>query len=137
MRMALELAPAKAITRGWLSIVLLLQGCSEEALAEATREPSEVFRLLALAIIHHAAGRRAEADAALQELIEKHADVAAYQIAEAYAARGATDLAFEWLERAYAQRDPGTAWAMVDPLLRSLHADSRWDPFLRKMGLTE
>jgi TolB-like protein/Tfp pilus assembly protein PilF len=137
LRMAWELAPQRGITRGWLSVALLLQGCFEEALAEALREPNDVFRFLTLAIIHHAAGRRSEADAALQELIEKYANTAAYQVAEAYAARGAADLAFEWLERAYAQRDPGTAWTMVDTLLRSLHADSRWDPFLRKMGLTE
>jgi adenylate cyclase len=137
MRMALELAPNRSVARGWMAIVLFLQGYTEEALAEALREPSGGFRLLALAIIHHAAGRRTEADAALQELTEKYADVAAHQIAEAYAARGATDLAFKWLERAYDQRDSGTGWAMVDPLLRSLHADARWDPFLRKMGLAE
>ena len=137
MKMAVELAPHRSQTRGWLSIVLLLQGCSEEALAEALRESNPGFRLLALASIHHAAGRRAEADAALQELTEKYADTGAYQIAEAHGALGARDLAFEWLERSYAQRDPGTGWSMVDPLFRSLHADSRWDPFLRKMGLAE
>jgi adenylate cyclase len=138
LRMAVELAPARGITgRGWLSIVLLHQGCSEEALTEALRAPDEAFRLLALAIIHHAAGRRAEADAALQELTEKYADVAAYQVAQAHAAQGQADLAFEWLERAYAQRDSGTVWAMIDPLFRSLHPDSRWAPFLRKMRLTE
>jgi Flp pilus assembly protein TadD len=108
MRMALELAPNRSVTRGWLSIVLFLQGCSEEAQAEALREPSGGFRLLALAIIHHAAGRRTEADAALQELTEKYADVAAHQIAQAYAAWARPDRAFEWLERAHAQRIPGS-----------------------------
>ncbi len=137
MRMAVELAPQRGFTRAWLSIVLHFQGCAEEALAEALRESDPGIRLLALTIIHDAAGRRGEADAALQELTEKHADTGAYQIAEAHAARGATDLAFEWLERAYAQRDPGAGWTMVDTLFRSLHADSRWGPFLRKMGLAE
>ena len=45
-------------TRASLSIVLLAQGRGEEALAEALREPEEWVRLCALAIIHHAAGRR-------------------------------------------------------------------------------
>jgi adenylate cyclase len=137
LRTASELGPHRRMTRAWLSVVLLFEGRSEEGLAEALREPDEAFRLLALAIIHHAAGRRAEADAALQGLAEKYADVCAYQLAEVYAARGEADRAFQWLEQAYARRDPGTGWTMVDPVLRSLHADSRWDPFLRKMGLTE
>jgi tetratricopeptide (TPR) repeat protein len=137
LRMALELAPQRGVTSFCLSNALRLQGCVEGAMAEALREPNAVLRLLALAIIHHAAGRRVEADAALKELTEKHANKCAYQVAQAYAARGASDLAFEWLERAYAERDPGLSWTMVDPLLRSLHADSRWDPFLRKMGFTD
>ena len=81
------------------------------------REPEEAFRLWALAIIHHAAGRRAESDAALQELIAKYQTDAAYQVAEVYAARGEADLAFEWLERAYAQRDPGLSADEDRPLL--------------------
>jgi adenylate cyclase len=136
-RKASELVPQRNVTPAILSIVLFHQGRPEEALAEATREPHEAFRLLALAIIHHAVGRRAEAGAELQELTEKYADGAAYQIAMAYGAQGAQDPAFEWLERAYAQRDAGLVSMMVDPLLRSLHADARWAPFLRKMGLTE
>ena len=136
-RKASELVPQRNVTPALLSIALFLQGRPEDALAEATREPHEVFRLLALAIIHHAVGRRGEADAELQELTEKYADGAAYQIAMAYGAQGAQDPAFEWLERAYAQRDAGLVSMMVDPLLRSLHADARWAPFLRKMGFTE
>jgi len=62
---------------------------------------------------------------------------AAYQVAEVYAARGEVDLAFAWLERAYDQRDGGLSQMKPDPLLRSLHADPRWFPFLRKMGLAD
>jgi len=47
------------------------------------------------------------------------------------------DAAFERLERAYEQRDAGCVWTMVDPLLRSLHDDSRWKPFLRKMKFAD
>jgi len=133
LKKAVELEPQRGFTRGLLSIALFLQGYTNEALAEALPEPNEGPRLVALVTIHHAAGRRAKADTAIQEL-KKHASEGAYQIAEAYAARAAADLAFEWLERAYAQRDPGVALTMVDPLFRSLHADSRWEPFLRKMG---
>jgi TolB-like protein/Tfp pilus assembly protein PilF len=136
-RKALELSPQRALTRAYLSLVVLAQGRGEEALAEALREPEEWARLLSLAIIHHVTGRRAESDAALQELIAKYQGEAAYQVAEVYAVRGEADLAFEWLERAYAQRDPGLSQMKPQPLLRSLHADPRWDVFLRKMGLAD
>jgi hypothetical protein len=53
------------------------------------------------------------------------------QIAEVYAYRGETDKAFEWLERAYAQRDPGLAGIKGDPLLKNLAADSRYTAFLK------
>lgn len=99
--------------------------------------PTANKRLWALAIIHHAAGRPAEADAALRELIAKHAEAAAYQVAEVYAARGEKDLAFECLERAYNASDPGLSSMMVEPLLLSLHVDPRWGAFLSKMGLAD
>jgi hypothetical protein len=40
-------------------------------------------------------------------------------------------------ERAYAQKDAGVSWTNVDPLLRSLHGDARWKPFLRKIGFID
>ena len=68
---------------------------------------------------------------------EKRGADAAYQVADLHALRGEADLAFEWLERAYDQRDAGIGWTMVDPFLRSLHADPRWNAFLRKLGLVD
>ena len=118
-------------------MTLLAQGRGDEALVEAMREPNEAFRLWALAIVHHALGHRAESEAALRELIEKHSDTMAYQVAEVHAARGEADAAFEWLERAYAQRDGGLAGLRISPHLRSLHGDPRWGAFLKKMGLVD
>ncbi len=60
---------------------------------------------------------------------------AAFQIAQIYAYRGETDKAFEWLERAYKQRDGGLSEMKGDPLLRSLERDPRWTAFLKKMKL--
>jgi hypothetical protein len=78
-----------------------------------------------------------ESDAALTELTAKYAETAAYQIAEAYAYRGDKDRAFEWLERARRQRDPGLAGLRRDPLLPNLHDDARWNAFLHTMGLAD
>ncbi|MCI0616738.1 hypothetical protein L0244_27475, partial [bacterium] len=67
--------------------------------------------------------------------IETFQNEAAFQIAEIYAYRGETDKAFEWLERAYEQRDTGLAQMKGDPLLRSLESDPRYITFLKKMKL--
>ena len=73
----------------------------------------------------------------MRDLIAKYAESGAYQIAEVHAARGETDHAFEWLERAYIQRDLGLSQMKTRPLLHSLHGDSRWGAFLHKMGLAD
>jgi tetratricopeptide (TPR) repeat protein len=136
-RKALELAPERVLAHANLALNLLGQGRGEEALAEAQQEPEEWARLRARAIIHHAAGRHADSEAALQELIAKHQAGAAYQVAQVYAARNEADQAFAWLEQAFEQRDPGLSDLKTDTLLRSLHNDPRWGAFLRRMGFTD
>ena len=79
----------------------------------------------------------AESDALLSELKARHAQQSAYQIAEVHGFRRETDQAFEWLEHSYRQRDSGTGLLKCDPLLRNLHHDPRWLPFLRKMNLAD
>jgi serine/threonine-protein kinase len=86
-----------------------------------------------LPLAFHALGRRSEADAALAALKGKFADVAAFQIAEVHAFRGEVDLAFEWLERAYDQRDGGLSDIKFDRLLQRLVGDPRYKAFLRKL----
>ena len=54
-----------------------------------------------------------------------------------HAFRGEADLAFEWLERAYAQRDGGLVDIKGDRFLRGLAGDPRYKAFLRKMKLPE
>ena len=66
-----------------------------------------------------------------------HAEVAAYQIACVYAYRGETGRAFEWLERAYRQRDPGLGWSKEDFFLQTLHSDPRWPAFMKKLGVAD
>jgi hypothetical protein len=73
----------------------------------------------------------------LAALIAKHQYSAAYQLGQIHSTRGETELAFQWLERAYRQRDPGLAEMKCDPAFRSLHSDPRWQPFVRKVGLAD
>ncbi len=134
-RKALEISPQGAGDHAALSLVLLAQRRSEDALAEATRESDEGWRLWALACTYHGVGRAAESDAALRELIEKYAEGYAYQVATVYGIRGEADSAFEWLERAYAQRDGGLTAMRSERSLRSLVGDSRWGALLTRVGL--
>lgn len=134
-RQALDLDPHAALSHAIHSAALQMQGHIDEALAAAGREPHRVFRCLGLAYRHHEMGHTAEAEAALRELIDSYGWTAAYQVAMVYAGRNELDHAFEWLERAYEQRDPGVPQAAGDPWLHPLHADPRWLPFLRRLGL--
>jgi adenylate cyclase len=54
-----------------------------------------------------------------------------------HAFRGEADLAFEWLERAYDQRDPGVSQIKGDRWLLNIIDDPRYKAFLRKMKLPE
>jgi tetratricopeptide (TPR) repeat protein len=133
-RKGLELTPQRTATRARLALVLLALGRNGEAAKAVADEPDEAFRLWALTIMQHVLGCAEQSEHALRDLIEAYADDSAYQIAEACGARGEADAAFRWLERAYAQRDGGLLDLKTSPYFRSLHADPRWDAFLKKMG---
>ena len=120
-----------------LGQALLLQGKTDAALQEMQQETEEIWRLSGLPLAFHALGRRSESDAALAALKDKYAENWAYQIAEVHAFRGEADLAFEWLERAYKQRDGGVAEIKGDRLMRGLVGDPRYKAFLRKLKLPE
>ena len=132
---AIDLNPNTGLSHAFLAIARLMLGRGDEALAVAQAESHDVFRNLALAMIHHARGRAAESDAALKTLIDGFGWTAAYQVAEAYAYRNEIDKSFEWLERAYAQRDPGVVYVGFDQLLEPLHDDPRWRAFLQRLRL--
>jgi serine/threonine-protein kinase len=124
------------INQQW-SILCLLQGRNVRALELAEREPARPFDLLGIACARHAMGEREASDAALAEMIADYANDSAYQVAEVHAWRGERDAAFEWLERACVQRDPGIVSAFIDPLLRGIHGDPRWMTLMKKTGFVE
>jgi TolB-like protein len=136
-RKALELDPDGASRHYGIGEVLLYQGKTDAALREMQQETEEAWRLSGLPLVFHALGRHGEADKAQAALKSKYAREWAYQIAEVHAFRGEADLAFEWLERAYAQRDSGVMDIKGDPLMRGLVGDPRYKAFLRKMKLPE
>jgi len=93
-----------------------------------------VLRRVGLPMAHFANGDREASDRALAELIETHAQDAAYNIAYVLAWRGEPDRAFEWLNTALETGDPGLAELAVEPLFASLRDDPRWLPLLSSLG---
>jgi len=68
--------------------------------------------------------------------LEKYEDSAKpYDVAGIYACIGETDLAFEWLEKAYAL--PIRLPFLADARFDSLRDDDRFEQLLRKLNLPE
>jgi TolB-like protein/DNA-binding winged helix-turn-helix (wHTH) protein len=132
---ALELDPDHWSSPAMLSQIYLLQGRPQDALSEIEHVHNATYRAHLYALTYYALGRKKESDAALQELMMKYHASNAFEIATIYAFRHQTDGAFEWLDRAYAQRDPSLMVARVWPLLNSLHNDPRYTAFLKKLNL--
>jgi TolB-like protein/Flp pilus assembly protein TadD len=135
-RRTIELAPDFYWAYSWLGKSLLAQGQAEAALEVALKRPDEAA-LFFLPVAFDAAGRKEEADQALREQIARAADIHAYSIAVTYAYRGDGDQAMQWLERAYAQRDPYLNEIHTEPLFKNITDDPRFKAFLRKMKLPE
>jgi TolB-like protein/cytochrome c-type biogenesis protein CcmH/NrfG len=134
---ALEIEPTSVVALNNLSILRLLQGKPQEALEAFRKVEDEGSQLTGIAMAEYALGHAEASQQALEELIAKHAQDSASAIAEVFAWRGERDKAFEWLERAYKQRDGGLSEIKTDPLLKSLRADPRFNALLHKLKLPE
>jgi TolB-like protein len=137
IRRAIEISPESPLVLNSLAVLQLLESNAQDALATFRRNGVEYFRLYGIAMAEHTLKDPKASQQALDELIAKDAADAAYQVAEAYAWRGEKDKSFEWLERAYKQRDDGLTDTKRDPLVDSLRSDSRYKALLRRMNLPE
>jgi TolB-like protein/DNA-binding winged helix-turn-helix (wHTH) protein/cytochrome c-type biogenesis protein CcmH/NrfG len=130
---ALELDPDVWPGPILLSKIYLMQGRPQDALHEIELVRFGAARAWLYAIAYHALGREKESDAALSELIAKYREPT--YVAEVYGCRNQSDKAFEWLDRAYAQRDSSLIHTKVDPLLKNLRSDPRYTALLKKLNL--
>jgi TolB-like protein/DNA-binding winged helix-turn-helix (wHTH) protein/Tfp pilus assembly protein PilF len=117
--------------------ILVFEGRLDEAARLADRLPKSRLQDQALALLGNAAGRKAEADAALARLAAKPATPVDVRLAEVYAYRGMREEAFAALSgvaQAIELNDGAMAsqlwsWQVemrVSPFLRPLHDDPRW-----------
>jgi tetratricopeptide (TPR) repeat protein len=131
---ALELNPDVWPGPIQLSKVYIMQGRPQDALPEIELIRQATVRAYLYPIAYNALGRKKESDTALSTLIAKYPE-STYGIAQVYAFRNQSDEAFEWLDRAYAQRNSGLISTKVNPLLKNLHKDPRFATFLKKLNL--
>jgi thioredoxin-like negative regulator of GroEL len=95
--------------------VKVLQGKPESALRESGQEADPFWRRYSEILALTAAERYAEAGPLLDRMIAEDGAFAAFQLAEILAFAGEVEQAFEWLERARQQRDPGLSALLRQP----------------------
>jgi TolB-like protein/DNA-binding winged helix-turn-helix (wHTH) protein len=94
--------------------------------------------VVALAHAYSAVGKKTEAEKLLRDLERKSkaAATSPYTMATIYAGLGENDKAFEFLEKAYAEKSLDIAGSLKSDLaLDSLRPDSRFENLLRRIGL--
>lgn len=136
-RRCLAISPTYVYAHAFLGNVLMAQGRPEEALGECKHDVHDGDQATCLAKAHYLLGHVKEADAALGMAVREHSHDRAFLIAALYAERGEKDRAFEWLDRAYRQKDPVLEYIKSTPEFDGLRGDARYDTLLDKMHLPD
>ncbi|HEY3135309.1 MAG TPA: protein kinase [Blastocatellia bacterium] len=107
---------------------------SEKAVVLSSRTPGA---LGVMGMCYGLAGRKVEANKALDELLElnRRRYVTPVAMVQVYIGLGDKDRAFAWLEKAYEERSYFMAYLKVIPLADPLRSDPRFDDLLQRMGL--
>ena len=106
----------------------------QKAIELQGRKPNTIAKL---GYIYALAERRDEARKVLDNLLElsKQEHVSSFYAALVYTCLGQKDQAFEWLEKAYEEREGLLTQLKVFPLFDSVHSDPRYKALLKKMNL--
>jgi serine/threonine protein kinase/Tfp pilus assembly protein PilF len=142
LRRALAMNPTAEETHRLLGLVYLQQGLYDEAggaFKEALANSDD--GALALAGLGHVAIRRGRTDEARAVLDQLHQRARARYVSPVaftglYVGLGETDAAFDWLEKAYADRRGWMAYLKIEPLLDPLRDDPRFHRLVQRMRLT-
>ena len=142
LQVTLELNPDFAVAVWGVGLAYEQQGMFEKALTvlqkTTTLSPSLNFKA-SLGHAYAVAGKRSEAQAVMDVLVEQSQQryVPSYYLALIYAGLGEKGHAFEWLEKACAERSTLLAYLQMDPRLAGLHSDPRFAELLERVGLSQ
>jgi TolB-like protein/tetratricopeptide (TPR) repeat protein len=134
---ALELSPGSTTAIWLMTENELATGETAEAQKTNNSQQNEHWRWYMQTIIEHRLGHARESRHVLDELTNKYGQTGPSLIAAAYAGRSDSDSAFDWLERAYQQRDPVLGYIQYAITLSALRSDSRYKALLRKMNFPD
>ena len=126
------LSPDSGRIRYAAFLVEALQGDATRMSQAYDELHDEGWAVVSLPFLRWAQHRTAEAEAATRELVRQYAEYAQLQLAESCCYRGDYEAAWRWLELVLRQRDPGLPSVRHDIFLKPLHADPRWEDFLRR-----
>jgi len=139
----LELDPNSFVVRGLLGFAYERNGMVEEALEEFQKATALAgdhpnFKWWG-GVFYASIGRRSEAQKLLDELkqLSNQRYVPPTWIAGIHGALDEKDQAFEWLERAYQERDGWLVMLGVNPYADPLRSDPRFQVLLRRMNFPE
>ncbi|MFB0565876.1 MAG: protein kinase [Candidatus Aminicenantaceae bacterium] len=142
LQKTLEMDPNFVSAHSFLGRVYLQKSMYKEALAEfrKEKEPSRgwmqnVETLLAIAYLKM--GKKKKAQQVLDDMIErtKQEYVSPYHIALLCFTLGENDLGFEWLDKAYKERNHWLLYLNVEPMFDTVRSDPRFTRLIKKIGL--
>ena len=138
----LEADPDFVQAHYYLSRAYGLKGSFAEAIAESDKiKPPDIipFGIGQRGYIYALQGKRREAleiaDQLQQASRTRHVDP--HYIADIYIGLGDKDLAFAWLEKAYAEHSPGIIMMKVDPKYDPLRSDPRFAELMRRIHIPQ
>ncbi len=138
---AVEIYPGYWLVHLVMGMTLSQKGALKEAIIslEKTVQLSPFFTPAAgfLAAAYFRAGMRDRAEKLMAEVAEKSRKqfVSPVCFAIYHAAAGNTEKTFEFLDAAFAERDPYLTRISAEPYFDSYHADQRYHDLMKKMNL--
>jgi TolB-like protein/Tfp pilus assembly protein PilF len=142
LQKTIEMDPSFPLTHLELATVYLAKSMYEEALEEIEKEKAisagqdqraEGF----IGTIYALLGKRDKAQKILNDLRERSRQEYIPQclVAIIYVALGENDHAFEWLDKAYEERDPYLRFLKIIPVFAGVRSDPRYIALLKRIGL--
>jgi TolB-like protein/Flp pilus assembly protein TadD len=143
IRKAIDQDPISYAAHNYSAFPLMCLQRYEEAIQAAEKAEKILGErtphiLCVLGLAFSLAGAKGEAENVIRELIalSDKGTIPLFIIPWIYFVLDKRDKAFEWMERAFEEKDPLLMWIKSDPIIKTLEPDSRYQDMLEKLGLS-
>jgi TolB-like protein/Tfp pilus assembly protein PilF len=139
LREAIELDPSTRVAHLFAASAYIEKDLFPDAIAEARAaralSPCETHGMALEALAHVKLGKKAEADAILDQVLQLSREryVPPYHIAILYNGLNEIAEALTWLDRGFEQHDPKMVFLKVDPRWKNLRGEPRYQSLLTRM----